>query len=137
MNINHTTLAPRATNGAPVTALHVRIVTFSLDGITVDDYQEHCQTIAGAFLQWPGLLTKVWLSDPASNRFGGIYVFESKAAADTSRATEIFAGMTNNPRFADLSITEYSTLETPTRITARPLHTAAAAERPGPRESRG
>jgi inactivated superfamily I helicase len=108
----------------------VRVVTFSLHGITVEQYEEHCERIAGAFMEWPGLLTKIWLSDPASNRYGGIYVFESKAAADASRATEIFAGMTNNPAFTDLSITEYSTLGAPTRITARPLHDAIMSTSP-------
>lgn len=112
----------RHTTGPTDTALHVRVVTFGLDGITVDGYEEHCRRIAGAFLHWPGLLAKIWLNDPDSNRFGGIYVFDSQAAADASRSTEIFAGMTNNPAFTDLTITEYSTLESPTRITARSLH---------------
>ena len=52
-------------------------------------------------------------------------MFESKAAADASRTTEVFAGMTNNPAFADLSVVEYSTLETPTRITTAGLDSAA------------
>lgn len=117
------TPAPPANPEGPATALHVRIVTFSLDGIAVEDYEEHCARIADAFLQWPGLLTKVWLSDAESNRFGGVYVFESKAAADASRTTETFVGMSNNPGFADLCVTEYSTLGTPTRITAPGLHT--------------
>jgi quinol monooxygenase YgiN len=119
--MNPMTPTSPAAAGASGAVLHVRIVTFSLDGITVEHYEDHCTRIAEAFLGWPGLLAKVWLSDPQSNRFGGVYVFESEAAADASRATEIFTAMTNNPAFADLSVVEFATLDVPTRITAAAL----------------
>jgi quinol monooxygenase YgiN len=102
--------------------MYVRIVTFHLDGITVEQYEAHCEQIAEAFNDWPGLIAKVWLRDADNNTFGGVYLFESKEAADRSRATEIFAGMTDNPNFADLSVTEYGTVGAATAITARAVH---------------
>jgi hypothetical protein len=101
--------------------MYIRTVTFRLDGIDPDAYAAHCEEIAPRFNEWPGLIAKVWLADDASGTFGGLYLFTSKAAADQSRATEIFQGMTQNPAFVDLEVKEHSTLEGPTRITASRL----------------
>jgi hypothetical protein len=101
--------------------MYVRIVTFHLDGITPEQYEEHCEQIAGAFLEWPGLVAKVWLRDADANTFGGVYVFDSKESADRSRSTDIFIGMGDNPNFADVTVREYGTIEAATAITARSL----------------
>ncbi len=101
--------------------MHVRIVTFHLNGITPELFEQHCEQIADGFNEWPGLVAKVWLSDRETNTYGGVYLFESRAAADRSRTTDTFAGMCQNPGFADLSVREYATLEGPTAITASAL----------------
>jgi hypothetical protein len=44
-------------------------------------------------------------------------VFTDKAAADASRSSEIFQGMTANPHFAKLNIDEYEVLDGPTAVT--------------------
>jgi hypothetical protein len=108
--------------------MYVRIVTFHLDGITPEQYEEHCEQIAGGFLEWPGLLAKVWLSDADTNTFGGVYLFESEDAADLSRSTDIFVGMADNPNFTDVSVREYGTVEAATAVTARWLDRAAARD---------
>lgn len=106
--------------------MYVRVVTFGLDGITPAQYEEHCEEIADAFLEWPGLIAKVWLRDSETGTFGGVYLFESKAAADRSRSTEIFVGMVSNPGFADVTVREYDTLGAATAVTARSIEPAAA-----------
>jgi hypothetical protein len=35
-----------------------------------------------AYSNMPGLLFKAWISDPASERWGAVYVWESREAAD-------------------------------------------------------
>jgi inactivated superfamily I helicase len=97
--------------------MYVRIVTFALAGITADDYQRHTTTVAAAFTAWPGLLGKVWLSDRDRNRYGGVYLFATKADADRSRSTPLFAGLAANPAFTDLAIEEYETLPEATAVT--------------------
>jgi putative monooxygenase ydhR len=90
--------------------MYVRVLTFELAGITADDYRGHAAAVAGAFTAWPGLLGKIWLADEARNRYGGVYLFASKADADRSRSTPLFAGLLANPAFAELVIEEYQTM---------------------------
>jgi hypothetical protein len=40
-----------------------------------------------------------------------VYLFESKAAADRSRTTGLFAGLTGNPEFTNLTIREFHVLD--------------------------
>jgi hypothetical protein len=105
--------------------MYVRIVTFTLTDITDEDYQRHAAAVAEAFTTWPGLLGKVWLSDPDRNRYGGIYLFATKADADRSRSTPLFAGLAANPAFTDLAIEEYETLPDATAVTWPGLHSPA------------
>ncbi len=98
--------------------MHIRIVTFRLIGMTDEQYEDHAAGIAGTFTGWPGLRAKLWLADRPQRLFGGVYLFESRADADASRTTPLFARMVDSPAFADLSIREFETLAAPTAITA-------------------
>ena len=97
--------------------MYIRIVTFATVGINADEYGALAGSIAGEFAAWPGLLGKVWLGDRERNRYGGVYVFASKADADRSRSTPLFAGLAANPTFTDLVIEEYGTLPEATAVT--------------------
>jgi hypothetical protein len=105
----------------PEDIVHIRIVTFHLDGIDEAHYQQRALTIAPGFRSWPGLRSKLWLADQPSNTYGGIYLFDSRDDADASRKSELFTGMTAEPAFADLEINEFSVLAEPSAITAPAL----------------
>lgn len=96
--------------------MYVRVVTFSLT-IATEDYLAMAAQVAPAFGTWAGLERKYWIADYDANRYGGVYLFSSKQAADASRVTELFHAMAENPAFADLSVSEYAVLDEPTRIT--------------------
>jgi len=97
--------------------MYVRIVTFATAGITADEYRAHAAAVAPAFTEWPGLLGKIWLGDQGQNRYGGVYLFASKADADRSRSTPLFAGLAANPAFVDLVIEEFDTVPEATAVT--------------------
>jgi hypothetical protein len=91
--------------------MHIRIVTFQLDGINESEYLELAGALAPAFRSWPGLRSKTWLADASSNTYGGVYVFDSVDDADASRHTELWEQMHANPVFADLRVVEFGAIE--------------------------
>jgi hypothetical protein len=73
----------------------VRFVLWSLADslITIEELREYVRDESvEAFENVPGLLFKAWIADEATERWGAIYVFESREAADRplpSRAREL------------------------------------------------
>lgn len=97
--------------------MYIRIVTFTTAGISADEYRALTGSVAAGFSEWPGLLGKLWLGDGERNRYGGVYVFASKADADRSRSTPLFTALEANPAFTDLVIEEFDTLPGATAVT--------------------
>jgi hypothetical protein len=95
----------------------LRIVNFTLNGIDDEQYRRHAATVADGFNEWEGLTAKLWLHDPQTGSYGGAYLFADRAAADASRAADLFRSMESNPAFADLSVREYEVIDDLTAIT--------------------
>jgi len=94
-----------------VIAVRVRVVQFRLsDGVSHEEYLALASSVAPAFAEWDGLVSKVWLHDPVGDTYGGVYLFSSAKAADASRETELFRAMVANPSFRDVSIQEHDVL---------------------------
>jgi hypothetical protein len=72
---------------------------------------------------------KIWLDSPDEPRVGGIYLFESRAAADAYLAGPIVAGLRNNSEVFNLECRVFDVRERMSEITRAPIgHRAAAAE---------
>ena len=105
--------------------MHIAVVNFHLKDMTHDQFAAVCDQIAPTWAAIPGLISKVWLSDPASNTYGGVYLWEDRPAFEAFAAGELAAGMAKNPNFTDLSIRDFDVLDAPTRVT-RGMPTAGA-----------
>ena len=101
--------------------MYARIITFRLDGVTVEEHAPAAAAIAPNFAAWPGLITKFWIHDADQATLGGVYIFADREAADRSQQTPEFAAVTNNPTFADVHIREFDVLDELTAITAGPF----------------
>ena len=97
--------------------MHVLVVNFQLDGIDHDQFSEACDGLAETFAAIPGLIAKVWLSDPENNTYGGVYTFEDRAAFEAYQAGEVFAAVAGNPNFVNVTAKDFGILEGPTRVT--------------------
>ena len=97
--------------------MHVLIINFQLEGITDAEFRGACDGLADTFAAIPGLIAKIWLADPDTNTYGGVYTFEDKAACDAYKAGEVFAAVAGNPNFVNATAKDFGIVEGPTRDT--------------------
>lgn len=98
--------------------MHVLIVTFELNGLSAEAYAAHCARVAPRFAALPGLISKSWLADEATNTYGGVYLWEDRADLEAYLDSELFRGLLANPAFANVTATTFATLPEPTARTA-------------------
>jgi heme-degrading monooxygenase HmoA len=97
--------------------MHIQIVSFNLREMSHADYEAFGAKVAPAFAEVPGLLSKTWLADEASNTYGGVYFWASKAAMEDFFQTDLFRAVVNNPNLANLTSKDFVVLDTPGRAT--------------------
>ena len=97
--------------------MHVQIVEFELQGMSRGDYERRCEQVAETFAGLPGLLAKVWVIDPESNRAGGVYTWIDRAAREAYEASELFAAVRGDPSLANVRSRHFDVLERPTETT--------------------
>src|SRR4051794_38757024 len=96
----------------------VQIVTFRLDGLSEADYRERCDELTPAFRDMPGLVSKVWLADPRTTTYGGVYVWRDDGAHREYVDGPIFAALQVMPGLRDVTTRSFGVLEGPTAVTA-------------------
>lgn len=72
----------------------------------------------------PGLHWKVWLMNEAEHEAGGIYLFESEAAAQSYLAGPIVAALKSSPAVSNIRAKLFDVLESHTAITRGPVKSA-------------
>src|SRR6266566_4876553 len=60
--------------------MHAQVVTFGLNGVTEEQFREAAGADAPTFATLPGLLAKIWLRDPETNTYGGLYLWADQEA---------------------------------------------------------
>ena len=97
--------------------MHIQIVNFHLAGIGDDEFRAMSDQLAPAFAEVPGLISKTWLADAASNTYGGVYLWDTEASCRNYKASELFNAVKTHPNFAEVSSREFGVLDGPSRIT--------------------
>lgn len=97
--------------------MHIMIINFALDGISEEQYGEHVESLAPAFAELPGLVSKTWLANGETNAYGGVYVWRDREAMEAYKEGDVYKGTTTNPHFKDVSARDFAVLEGPTRTT--------------------
>ncbi len=97
--------------------MHVQIVNFQLDGMSEAEFRATSEHLAPAFAAVPGLISKTWLADPASNTYGGVYLWDGEAACRAYQESELFNAVKTHPHFANLISREFGVLDGPSRVT--------------------
>ena len=91
--------------------MHVQIVTFTLDGLDHDGYRAACAQMTQAFAAIPGHRAKIWLSEPATGTYGGVYLWDDRASMEAYAASELFATVASSPAFAGIVSRDFEVLE--------------------------
>jgi hypothetical protein len=97
--------------------MQVLIVTFGLEGLTEAEYYRGCDQEAPAFADIPGMLAKVWIADPATNTYGGVYTFRDAESLESYVASDLFRAIPEAPAFVGVAAKRFTVLEGPTRVT--------------------
>lgn len=103
----------------------IQVVNFNLKGMSDADYQAACDGLAPELARVPGLISKVWLADEATNTYGGVYTWVDQQALDAFAQSEFFQAFATNPSFANITSRVFGILESPSRITRASLAIAA------------
>jgi hypothetical protein len=85
--------------------------------ISSADYEQICRQVAEHIAEVPGLVWKAWILNEARQEAGGVYLFESKEAADAFLEGPVISQLENNPSFADVRIKTFDLLTEPSAVT--------------------
>ncbi len=100
--------------------MHALFVSYRLRGVTAAEHAELCAQLAPAFAAVPGLVSLTWLSNEATARYGGFYVFRDKPAFDAFVASELFEALRSHRAVGELTATEFQVDQRPTALTRGP-----------------
>jgi hypothetical protein len=101
--------------------MHALFVNYGLRGATPGEHAELCAQLAPAFAAVPGLISLVWLSNDATGRYGGFYIFEQKPSFDAFIASELYEALRSHRAIDGLTTSDFSIDNGPTALTRGPV----------------
>lgn len=97
--------------------MHIQIVTLNLKDLSDSDYRQACDGLAPVISEVPGLISKVWLADEATNTYGGVYTWVDRTAMAAFGSSDLFKAIAANPNFENITSRDFSVLAGPTGVT--------------------
>jgi Putative mono-oxygenase ydhR len=119
---------PRGETTPSLAPMHALFVTYALRGTTPAQHAELCEQLAPAVAAVPGLVSKTWLANGDTGRYGGFYVFASRPDCDHFIASELFDVLRSHGTMRDVEAHEFS-------IATGPTATTRGASQPDPGRS--
>jgi quinol monooxygenase YgiN len=103
----------------------IQVVNFKLKDLSDADYRTACDGLAPELARVPGLLSKIWLADQASNTYGGVYTWVDRQAMDAFARSDIFKAFATNPNFANITSSVFGIMAGPSQVTRASIAIAA------------
>jgi Putative mono-oxygenase ydhR len=97
--------------------MHALFVTYTLRDATPAQHAELCEQLAPAVAAVPGLVAKTWLTNSETGRYGGFYVFGSRADCDHFVASELFDVLCSTSSTRDVEAHDFAITPCPTAVT--------------------
>ena len=98
--------------------MHAQIISYQLKNISQADYEKQMvQMDAPVLAAVNGLFSKVWLSNPGENTYGGFYLWESQEHMQNFMASDLIKAVISRPFLTNIHSVDYAVAESPSRIT--------------------
>jgi heme-degrading monooxygenase HmoA len=97
--------------------MHVLVITFQLEGISETQYLETCNQIAPAVAAVPGLISKTFIANAATNTYGGVYFWHDRESLEAFMQSDLARAVASNPSLVGFTTQEFGVLDQPTRVT--------------------
>lgn len=97
--------------------MHAQVVTFGLNNLTEDEYREDCEGKAEIIAALPGLLAKIWLRDPETNTYGGIYLWRDRDSCEAFVTGELFGAVRGDASLQGVLSRDFEIFEHLTKAT--------------------
>jgi hypothetical protein len=102
-------------------AMHAQVITFGLKDITEEQFRQVASGDVPVFVDMPGLLAKVWLRDPETNTYGGMYLWADQEAYEGYIKGEVFKSIKDNPHLKNVESRDYGIFDDLSESTAPQL----------------
>ncbi len=97
--------------------MHIQVITLQLTDMSDEQFRALSEELAPAFAELSGLISKVWLADPATNTYGGVYTWENRAACEAFATSDLFNAVASHPNFTGVTSRDFAVIDAPTRVT--------------------
>lgn len=91
--------------------MHVQVATYRIPETRDDDFIEANQDFASLMAKVPGLLAKIWLKSPDGTTYGGVYLWQDRAAYEAFVAGELWASVLSDTSISDLESRDFAVME--------------------------
>lgn len=105
--------------------MHAQVVTFGLNGITEAQFHEAAGADAQTFANLPGLLGKVWLRNPETNTYGGVYLWADQETYESYVKGEIFNAIKSDQNLKNVESRDFGVFDDLSSITMPTLQVDA------------
>ncbi len=96
--------------------MHMQVVQFNLRDMGEEKYRQLCDDLAPSFADLPGLISKVWLADPTTNTYGGVYSWSDRHNMEAFSESALYQAVVTHPNLTNLTSRDYAVIEAPTEI---------------------
>jgi hypothetical protein len=101
--------------------MHVQVATYRLAETMGDvsdaDFAKANQEFAEMMAVAPGLLAKVWLKNADEKIYGGVYLWQDRAACESFLASELWNSVLTDTSVTDLTSQDFAVMKELTKLT--------------------
>jgi hypothetical protein len=97
--------------------MHVQVVTYRMADISEGDFIEANKEFAEMMAAVPGLLAKVWLKGADDGSYGGIYLWQDRAACESFLTGDLWAEVLTDDSALGLVSHDFAVMDELTAMT--------------------